>query len=70
MSRPDLPLERPARIGRHLVDVFSLVTGLLAVGYALASLLGAELDAGVVLPALLLAAGVAGLVAAVRSGRA
>ena len=57
-------------IGRHPVDPFSLVTGLLVVGYALLSLLDLELDAGIVLPVLLVGAGLAGLVAALRSSRA
>lgn len=61
MSRPE-----PAR--RRPVDAFSLVTGVLAVGYALVSLLGLDLRPAVVWPVLLVAAGLAGLVAAVRSG--
>ena len=65
MSRPE---PRPV-IGRHPVDAFSLVTGLLVVAYALLSLLDLDLDAGVVLPVLLVGAGLAGLVAALRSSR-
>lgn len=50
----------------HPVDPVSLVTGLLTVGVALLALLAIDVDAGVVLPGLLLVAGAAGLVAAAR----
>ena len=63
MSRPDLSTQR------RPVDAFSLVAGLLAVGYALLSLLEVDLEPAVVWPVLLVAAGAAGLVAAVRSSR-
>jgi hypothetical protein len=42
------------------------VVGLLAVGGALVALLDVDIDAGVVLPLLLVLAGLAGLVTAVR----
>lgn len=54
------------RIGWHRVDALSLVVGLLAVGAALVALLDVDVDAGVVLPVLLVLAGVVGLVSAVR----
>lgn len=54
------------RIGWHPVDPLSLVTGLLAVGIALLALLEIDVDAGVVIPLLLVLAGGAGLVTAVR----
>lgn len=63
MSRPE------SYGGRHPVDVFSLVAGLLAVGYALVSLLDLDVSPAVVWPVLLVVAGLVGLVAAVRSGR-
>lgn len=54
------------RLGWHPVDPVSLIAGLLAVGVALVSLLDVDVDAGVVVPALLLGAGLIGLVAALR----
>ena len=54
------------RLGRHPVDPVHLVPGLLAVGIALLALLDLDLDGAVVVPALLLVAGLAGLVAALR----
>jgi hypothetical protein len=51
------------------VDAFSLVAGLVAVGFALVSLLGLDVRPAVVWPVLLVAAGLVGLVAAVRAGR-
>jgi hypothetical protein len=47
----------------------SLVAGLLSVGVALLALLSIDVDAGVVLPALLLLAGAAGLLSAARRTR-
>ncbi|MFP5219331.1 MAG: hypothetical protein ACLGIG_06275 [Actinomycetes bacterium] len=61
-----MPAQVPARLGWHPVDPVSLVAGLLAVGVALVSLLDVDVDAGIVFPALLLGAGVIGLVAALR----
>jgi hypothetical protein len=63
--------EPGSRLPRHPLDPVSLVVGLLAVGYALVALLEVEVDVdgGLVLPVLLLAAGLAGLVAAVRRDR-
>ena len=60
--------ERPL-IGRHPVDAVSLVPGLLAVAVAAVALLDLDLDvdAGLLLALLLLLAGLAGLVASVRS---
>jgi hypothetical protein len=58
--------DRPARTGRHPVDPVSLVAGLLAVGIALIALLDLPVDAGVLVPVLLVAAGLVGLVAALR----
>jgi hypothetical protein len=57
------------RVGRHPVDPVSLVAGLLSVGVALLALLSIDVDAGVVLPALLLLAGAAGLLSAARRTR-
>ena len=54
------------RLGWHPVDPVSLIAGLLAVGVALVSLLDVDVDAGGVVPALLLGAGLIGLVAALR----
>jgi hypothetical protein len=59
---------RPRRIGVHPVDPVSLVAGLLAVAVALLSLLELDVDAGVVVPLVLVGAGLVGLVAAVRRG--
>ncbi len=61
----DVP-ETPQRLGRHPVDPVHLVAGLLAVGVALLALVELDLDEAVVLPLLLLLAGTAGLVAALR----
>ena len=61
MSRPE------SYKGKHPVDAFSLVAGLLAVGYALVILLDLDVRPAVVWPVLLVVAGAAGLVAAVRS---
>ena len=58
MSRPEL--------GWHPSDPLSLVGGLLALGIAVLALLEVDLDGGLVLPALLVGAGLVGLVAAVR----
>ena len=77
MSQPvdptlsDVPASSPTRprIGRHPVDPVSLVAGLLAVGVALIALLDLDVDAGVVLPLLLVLAGAAGLVSAARRSR-
>jgi len=55
--------DSPERLGRHPVDPVHLVLGLLAVGIALLALLDLDLDGAVVVPALLLVAGLAGLVA-------
>jgi hypothetical protein len=59
----------PARLGWHPVDPVSLVAGLIAVGIALVSLLELDVDGGLVVPALLLGAGVIGLLAALRRDR-
>lgn len=59
-------MPRPERLGRHPVDPVSLVAGLIAVGAALLALLDVDVDGGLVLPLLLLGAGLAGLVAALR----
>ena len=64
----DRAAARP-RIGWHPVDPVSLVAGLLTVGVALLALLAVDVDAGVVLPVLLLVAGAAGLVTAARRTR-
>ena len=61
--------QRSERIGWHPVDAVSLVAGLVAVGIALASLLAVSVDASVVVPVLLVTAGVVGLLAAVRRPR-
>ena len=66
MSPQDDLSRTPARLGWHPVDPVSLIAGLLAVGVALVSLLDVDVDAGVVVPALLLGAGLVGLVAALR----
>ena len=63
MSKPS------ERIGWHPVDPVSLVGGLIAVGIALAHLLGLHVDGDVVVPGLLVAAGVVGLLAALRRPR-
>lgn len=65
---PDRPAPRPL-IGRHPVDAASLVPGLLAVAVALVALLELDVDLGVLLPVLLVLAGVAGLAAAVQRSR-
>jgi len=69
LSRQDELSQTPGRLGWHPVDPVSLVAGLLAVGVALVSLLDVDVDAGIVFPALLLGAGVIGLVAALRRDR-
>ena len=58
--------QRSERIGWHPVDPVSLVAGLVAVGIALAYLLDLRVDGDVVVPVLLVAAGVIGLLAALR----
>lgn len=68
MSRPE-PYDEQRTGRQRPVDAFSLVAGVLAVGYALVVLLGLDLRPAVVWPVLLVAAGLAGLVAAVRSAR-
>lgn len=65
MGQDDAGGGRP-RLGWHPIDPVSLVAGLLTVGVALLALLAIDVDAGVVLPVLLLVAGAAGLVAAIR----
>ena len=60
--------DRPL-LGRHPVDPVSLVPGLLAVAVAVLAMVDVDVDASLVLPVLLLLAGLAGLVAAVRSAR-
>lgn len=65
---PEPPAARPL-IGRHPVDAASLVPGLLAVAVALVALLELDVDLGVLLPVLLVLAGVAGLAAAVQRTR-
>lgn len=65
---PEQPAPRPM-IGQHPVDAASLVPGLLAVAVALVALLELDVDLGVLLPVLLVLAGVAGLAAAVRRTR-
>ena len=66
----ETPVPRPV-IGRHPVDPVSLVAGLLALGVALVAVLDLDLqlDGGVMLALLLLGAGLAGLVAALRRDR-
>lgn len=59
----------PARIRWHPLDPVSLVAGVLAVGWALMALLDVDLDGAVVLPVLLVVAGLAGLASAVRRDR-
>ena len=77
MSQPDetpvrttVTPERP-RIGWHPLDPVSLVAGLLAVAIALVSLLDVDLDVdgAVVVPVLLLVAGLLGLGALLRRRR-
>jgi hypothetical protein len=52
--------------GWHPIDPVSLVAGLVAVGIAVLSQLDVDLDGAVVVAAVLVAAGLAGLVAALR----
>lgn len=54
------------RLGWHPLDPVSLIAGLLAVGLALLVLLDRDVDGRVVLPTLLVGAGLVGLVAALR----
>jgi hypothetical protein len=54
------------RIGWHPVDPVSLVAGLVAVGIALAYLLDLAVDGDIIVPLLLVTAGVTGLLAALR----
>lgn len=63
---PQPEVSRTERLGRHPVDPVSLVAGLIAVGAALLALLDLDVDGGLVVPLLLLGAGLAGLVAALR----
>ncbi len=53
----------------HRVDAVSLVAGLAAIAVALLSLLDIDVDAGVLVPVVLLAAGLAGVVNALRRDR-
>jgi peptidoglycan/LPS O-acetylase OafA/YrhL len=69
VSHPSDPYGRPARLGWHRLDVVSLVAGLLAVAVALVSLLEVDVEPGLVLPAVLIAVGAIGLVAALRRGQ-
>ena len=58
------------RIGRHPLDVVSLVAGLVAVTVALLSLLDVDLGGGdVVVPVLLLVGGALGLAVSLRRSR-
>jgi hypothetical protein len=52
--------------GWHPVDPVSLVAGLIAVGIAVLSQLDVDVDGAIVVAAVLVAAGLAGLVAALR----
>ena len=57
------------RTGAHPLDAVSLVAGLVAVALALASLLDLDVDAAVVLPLLLVGAGLVGVLSALRRDR-
>lgn len=58
--------QRSERIGWHRVDAVSLVAGLAAVAIALASLLDLDLDGDIVVPVLIVAAGLVGLLVTLR----
>lgn len=60
---------REPRIGWHPLDPVSLVAGLLAVAFALLSLVGLRLDGDVVVPVLLVVAGGTGLLMNLRRQR-
>jgi hypothetical protein len=57
---------RRERIGFHPLDPVSLVAGLLALAVAVGALLEVDLPGSVVVPAMLVAGGALGLVAALR----
>lgn len=64
MSQPSEPSRE--RIGWHPMDPVSLVAGLVAIAVAMASLLRLDVSGAVVLPVLLVAAGVVGGLSALR----
>jgi hypothetical protein len=65
---PAVRAERP-RIGWHPLDPVSLVAGLIAVAFAVGTLFQIDVDAGIAVPIVLVAAGVVGLVTAVLRDR-